>query len=148
LPKSNRPLVRDGRIQAPKKRTDRSYLRPASDAPSAAPAPDESAEHEELADAPEDMAPGEFAPAVAPRAAFAPPAPAPAPVAAAPKTASTKLPTTVRAIQQQGVRKRRDVDLNALAKRDTSYAYHELRRIAVLATMVVVTLVVLWFVLR
>ncbi len=46
------------------------------------------------------------------------------------------------------MRKRRDIDLGALARRDTSYAYHELRRIAVLATMVVVTLVVLWFVLR
>ena len=54
----------------------------------------------------------------------------------------------MRAIQQQGVRKRRDVDLGALARRDTSYAYHELRRIGVLATMVIVTLVVLWFVLR
>ena len=28
LPKQNRPLVRDGRLQTPKKRTDRSYLRP------------------------------------------------------------------------------------------------------------------------
>ena len=78
-------------------------------------------------------------------AAFASPAtPAPASVPAP----VGKLPTTVRAIQQQGVRKRRDVDLTALARRDTSYAYHELRRIAVLATMVIVTLVILWFVLR
>ena len=46
------------------------------------------------------------------------------------------------------MRKRGDVDLGALARRDTSYAYHELRRIAVLATMVILTLVVLWFVLR
>jgi hypothetical protein len=141
LPKSNRPLVRDGRIQAPKKRTDRSYLRPTSDALGAAPAPDDDAEIDEMADAAEGAAT-----AAAPIAAFAPPA-APS-FAAAPKQVSSKLPTTVRAIQQQGVRKRGDVDLSALAKRDTSYAYHELRRIAVLATMVIVTLVVLWVVLR
>jgi len=133
VPKQNRSLVRDGRIQAPKKRTDRSYLRPNSGATEVAPAGDETTE---LDDA---MASSE------PIAAFAPPAtPAPASVPAP----VGKLPTTVRAIQQQGVRKRRDVDLTALARRDTSYAYHELRRIAVLATMVIVTLVILWFVLR
>ncbi len=141
MPKSNRPLVRDGRIQAPKKRTDRSYLRPTSDAPGAAPAPEDDATLDEIDDAPEALATVATA-----TAAFAPPAVAK--VAAAPKQVSTKLPTTVRAIQQQGVRKRGDVDLSALATRDTSYAYHELRRITVLATMVIVTLIVLWVVLR
>jgi hypothetical protein len=53
-----------------------------------------------------------------------------------------------RALQQQGVRKRRDIDVDALGRRDTSYAMHELRRIAILAVMVVVTLVVLGIVLR
>lgn len=141
MPKSNRPLVRDGRIQAPKKRTDRSYLRPTSDAPSAAPVPEDDATLDEIGDAPEALAT-----VAAPTAAFAPPAAANAP--AAPRQVPNKLPTTVRAIQQQGVRKRGDVDLSALAKRDTAYAYHELRRISVLATMVIVTLVVLWVVLR
>jgi hypothetical protein len=61
---------------------------------------------------------------------------------------STKLPTTVRAIQQQGVRKRGAVDLRALAERDTKYAFHELRRIAFLSIMVIATLVVLWVMLR
>jgi hypothetical protein len=83
---------------------------------------------------------------VNPVAAFSPPAAeAPAP---APARTSGKLPTAIRAIQQQGVRKRRDVDVQALAVRDTKYALHELRRIAILATMVVVTLVVLGIVLR
>jgi hypothetical protein len=141
LPKSNRPLVRDGRIQAPKKRTDRSYLRPTSDAPGAGTPPDDVAEADETAAAPEAAAT-----VATPTSAFAPPATAR--VAPAPKQVSTKLPTSVRAIQQQGVRKRGDVDLSALATRDTAYAYHELRRIAVLATMVIVTLVVLWVVLR
>jgi hypothetical protein len=58
------------------------------------------------------------------------------------------LPTNVRAIQQQGVRRRREVDLHALAVADTRYALHELRRIAILTTMVVVTLIVLGIVLR
>ncbi len=68
-----------------------------------------------------------------------------APAAATP---AGRLPTTVRAIQQQGVRKRREFDVQALALRDSSYALHELRRIFILASMVVITLVVLWFVLR
>jgi hypothetical protein len=142
VPKQNRPLVRDGRIQAPKKRTDRSYLRPSSGATEIVAVDDDAATD----DAPEAEAPVAVEATKAPTAAFAPPAPQPV---ASPSAASVgKLPTTVRAIQQQGVRKRRDVDLQALARRDTSYAYHELRRIAVLATMVVVSLVVLWFVLR
>ncbi len=135
MPKQNRSLVKDGRIQPPKKRTDRSYLRPDADATHIAPP------------AREEMIVDEPVSANEPIAAFAPPTatasfPAPA------RASAGRLPTTVRAIQQQGVRKRRDVDLSALARRDTSYAYHELRRIAVLATMVIVTLVVLWFVLR
>jgi hypothetical protein len=139
VPKTNKPLVRDGRIQAPKKRTDRSYLRPSSGATDIVPVedlPEDEATEAEVQDL-----------AASPTAAFAPPAPA---RAAAPVTSSPvgKLPTTVRAIQQQGVRKRREFDLGALARRDTSYAFHELRRIAALATMVIVTLVVLWFVLR
>jgi hypothetical protein len=138
LPKPNKPLVRDGRLQAPKKRTDRSYLRPSTGATEIVPVDDEGVEAAtDAAVAPEPAA--AFAPPVAPPARAAKPAAA---------TAAAKLPTAVRAIQQQGVRKRRDVDLKALARRDTSYAYHELRRIAVLATMVIVTLVVLWFVLR
>lgn len=131
MPKQNRSLVKDGRIQAPKKRTDRSYLRPTGGTTEVAPAEDETAALHEATTSSEPMA------------AFAPP-PAPASVPAP----IGKLPTTVRAFQQQGVRKRRNVDLAALARRDTSYAYHELRRIAVLATMVIVTLVILWFVLR
>jgi len=130
VPKQNRSLVRDGRIQAPKKRTDRSYLRPGG-APEVAAAEGAATELDEAASSNEPVT--AFAPSPAPAAAAAP---------------IGKLPTTVRAIQQQGVRKRRNVDLAALARRDTSYAYHELRRIAVLATMVIVTLVILWFVLR
>jgi hypothetical protein len=139
VPKTKKPLVRDGRLQAPKKRTDRSYLRPSSGATEIVPVedlPEEEATEAEASDL-----------ATSPTASFAPPAPAPARAATATPPVS-KLPTTVRAIQQQGVRKRRDFDLGALARRDTNYAYHELRRIAALATMVIVTLVVLWFVLR
>ena len=121
MPKQNRPLVRDGRIQT-KKRTDRSYLRPqAQPAPSPEPAGDDAGEPDEVAEvitsSPESTPPG-------------------------------RLPTAVRAMQQQGVRKRREVDLEALARADTSYALHELRRIAILATMVVATLIVLGIVLR
>ncbi len=141
MPKQNRSLVRDGRIQAPKKRTDRSYLRPSSGTTEVSPVDDaELDEATEIADAAITAVPSKQ-----PTAAFAPPMPKPAAAGPAP---TGKLPTTVRAIQQQGVRKRRDVDLGALARRDTSYAYHELRRISVLATMVVVSLIVLWFVLR
>jgi len=141
LPKQNRPTVRDGKIQPRQKRTDRSYLG------GAAPAPAEDTalvEDEAVAAgaAPEALLP------VEPAAAFAAPqAVAPVPQAARP-VASGKLPTAVRAIQQQGVRKRREFDVQALAVRDTQYAIHELRRIAVLASGVVVTLVVLTFVLR
>ncbi len=145
MPKQNRPLVRDGRLQAKKKRTDRSYLRPEPAQPAPEPAPVE----EEVPDA-SDVVRAAARAAAEPEAA---PAPPPPPVESAPnvpfkRTPSGKLPTAVRAIQQQGVRKRREFDIRALAIRDTNYAKHELRRIAILATMVVVTLVVLTFVLR
>lgn len=140
MPKSNRPLVRDGRIQASKKRTDRSYLRPSSGATEIVPVDD--AEIDEALETPAE------APVSATSStSIAPTSPVPAATTTA-TPAPGKLPTSVRAIQQQGVRKRSDVDLGALARRDTSYAYHELRRIAVLATMVIVSLVVLWIVLR
>jgi hypothetical protein len=128
LPKQNRPLVRDGRIQA-KKRTDRSYLRPAQSAA----APGDAMESESLA---EPDAVAEIMVSAVPAAAAA--------TAAVPG----RLPTAVRAIQQQGVRKRRDIDLDALAVNDTRYALHEIRRIAVLAAMVIATLIVLGIVLR
>ena len=62
--------------------------------------------------------------------------------------APARLSGSARALQQQGVRKRREFDVNALAMRDSKYAIHELRRIFILATMVVITLIVLAFVLR
>lgn len=155
MPKQNRPLVRDGRLQTPKKRTDRSYLRPGGPDVAEEPTVDQvelAADDSmvtEVADAMEEAA------ASGPLGAFSPPAnPAPtAPVAqaaAAPRTAAapSRLPTAVRAIQQQGVRKRRDVDLGALAARDTNYALHELRRIGILTVLVIVALVVLTLVLR
>ena len=120
MPKQNRPLVRDGRIQA-KKRTDRSYLRTAAPGPAPEAAEDAAGEPDEVADVINEAA-------------------APVP--------PSRLPQAVRAMQQQGVRKRRELDLQALARNDTTYALHELRRIAVLATMVIVTLIVLSFVLR
>ena len=93
MPKQNRSLVRDGRIQAPKKRTDRSYLRPSSGATEIVSADD--VEMDEPSDALETPVATEAS--MKPAAAFAPPAPkpvAPAPVG--------KLPTAVRALQQQG----------------------------------------------
>jgi hypothetical protein len=134
LPKQNRPLVRDGRIQA-RKRTDRSYLRPNA-------APADTAPTDSVADAPGAES-FEEPDAVAEILASAAPA-----VAAATAAIPGRLPASVRAIQQQGVRKRRDIDLNLLAVSDTKYALHELRRIAVLAAMVIVTLIVLGAVLR
>jgi hypothetical protein len=150
LPKQNRPLVRDGRIQAKKKRTDRSYLRP-----EAAPA-ETVAEEELLEEEPQDASAVVRAAVSAavepsmpePTAAFAPPSAAANAAVPFQRTPSGKLPTAVRAIQQQGVRKRREFDVQALAIRDTKYAIHELRRIAVLASMVVITLIVLALVLR
>lgn len=152
MPKQNRPLVRDGRLQAKKKRTDRSYLRPAPTQPAVEHAPVEEAEQPDASDIVRAAARA----AAEPEAALTPAAePRPAPQApprteAVPlkRTPSGKLPTAVRAIQQQGVRKRREFDVKALALRDTRYAIHEIRRIAILATMVVITLVVLTYVLR
>lgn len=160
MPKQNRPLVRDGRIQARKKRTDRSYLRPAAEAQPADTAvieeeilEDEVTTGADIAEVGVDAAPEEEAEPTREREFVAASAPAvTAAPAAAPPSARTagsgRLPTTVRAIQQQGVRRRREFDIQALAVRDTQYAYHELRRIAVLTTMVIVTLIVLWIVLR
>jgi hypothetical protein len=149
MPKPNRPLVRDGRLQAKKKRTDRSYLRPDA-APADTAALDDEMSGEDVAES--GINGSGTALAEMPEAAAAELPPAAAPQAAAPvaptRTPSTRLPTAVRAIQQQGVRKRREFDIQALAVRDTQYAIHELRRIAVLATMVIITLVVLWVVLR
>ncbi len=145
MPKQNRPLVRDGKIQPRQKRTDRSYL--GGDTPARA---DDTAPVDDEAVAAEvaEAAPPETPLPVDPGAAFAAPqAAAPAPLPAR-LTPSSKLPTAVRAIQQQGVRKRREFDVQALAVRDTQYAIHELRRIAVLASGVVITLIVLTFVLR
>jgi hypothetical protein len=131
LPKQNRPLVRDGRIQT-KKRTDRSYLKPAA-TPAPAPAPMSDAEVEAAEAGGEPDAVAEAIVETAP---------------SAPASATGgRLPSRVRAMQQQGVRKR-GVDLQALAINDTQYAIHELRRIAVLAVMVVITLIVLAIVMR
>ncbi len=143
MPKQNRPLVRDGRLQAKKKRTDRSYLRPEPAQPAAEPAPVE----EDVPDA-SDVVRAAARAAAEPEAAPAPAGVEPSTPVPATRTQTGKLPTAVRAMQQQGVRKRREFDIHALAIRDTNYAKHELRRIAILATMVVVTLVVLTFVLR
>ena len=132
MPKQNRPLVRDGRLQVndKKKRTDRSYLRPetagGADAATES-APDEGIENgtsEPMASA---------VPAVATTTGAAAPA---------------RVSSAVRAIQQQGVRKRRDIDLHALGVADTRYAIHEIRRIAVLTVMVVISLVVATIFLR
>jgi len=131
LPKQNRPFVRDGRLQAKKKRTDRSYLRPAA-APAPPPAEELEVAEEESAEAPEPM----------PVAATAP-----AHTAARPRPAG-RVPAAVRAIQQQGVRKRGELDLHELAVADTRYAIHELRRIAIFAALVITTIVVLAIVLR
>jgi hypothetical protein len=148
MPKPNRPLVRDGRLQAKKKRTDRSYLRPDA-APAETAAFDDETPEEDASETGIDNA--DTAVAAVPEAApvgLPPVAAQAAPPAAPARTPPSRLPTAVRAIQQQGVRKRREFDVQALAVRDTQYAIHELRRIAVLATMVIITLIVLWVVLR
>jgi hypothetical protein len=144
LPRQNRPLVRDGRLQAgKKKRTDRSYLggpaRPAEAPPEA--------ESDELESDATDTAAADAALTSEPVASSATATPAPA-ARPASRGASNRLPTSVRAIQQQGVRKRRELDVDALAERDTRYALHELRRILILTALVVGTLIVLAIVLR
>ena len=149
-------MVRDGRLQTPKKRTERSYLRGDATVSDDLPESADDSMIEDDAVVAEDMAAADAAisdaepMAASPTSAFTAPEPVAEPVAAAAptRTPSSRLPTAVRAIQQQGVRKRRDVDLGALAVRDTNYAVHELRRIAILTVMVIISLVVLTFVLR
>ena len=147
MPSQNRPVVKDGRLVV-KKRTDRSYLKPAPSAQDA-----EAALPETEPDSP--VAPDESLPetvndtAAEPTAAFAPPPTAPV-VAATPATGAKPAPrsSTARALEQQGVRKRREVDLDAVAKRDSRYAVHELRRIAILTAIVIVALIILTLTLR
>jgi hypothetical protein len=162
VPKQNRPLVRDGRLQAKKKRTDRSYLagngariavadEPELEAQQAPPEagaaasesdaaqPEMSVAEADAIDAAEDAAVAEaMTPAGAVKAEPAPAAP----------SRAGRLPTAVRAMQQQGVRKRREFDVHALAVRDTRYAIHEMRRIFILSVMVIATLIVLGVVMR
>jgi hypothetical protein len=157
LPKQNRPLVRDGRLQAKKKRTDRSYLRPNGGSTSVIEdevAPDTAAEDEAVATANGATLVDREEPTVAEMATeetvsaadpVSPGSPAAVPVA---RSTAGRLPTTVRAIQQQGVRKRREFDVHALAIRDTQYAIHEVRRIFILASAVIITLIVLGLTLR
>jgi uncharacterized membrane protein len=124
-------------LQVKKKRTDRSYLRPE---------PQPQTAEEPVA---EEAPAAKIAAAAEPTGVFAPPPP-PQPAATRPAAAAAPARATgaARALQQQGVRKRSDIDAQALARRDTSYAIHELRRIGILAVSVVVTLIVLGIVLR
>lgn len=134
MPKQNRPLVRDGRIQAPKKRTDRSYLRPST----APPTEDSPADEPPLdaIDAVDDVIDAAEEPVVET-------ATEPVPAVQA-STAPARLTGAARAIQQQGVRARkREFDVHELAVRDSRYAMHELRRIALVSAVIVATLVVL-----
>jgi hypothetical protein len=146
VPKQNRPLVRGGRLQAKKKRTDRSYLRPAD----ASAEPEATTAEEDTRDASDvvraAVQASEPSMPTEPTEAFNAPTAVAAPVQQS--VAGARLPTTVRALQQQGVRKRREFDIQALQRRDSEYAVHELRRIFVLAAMVVITLIVLTIVLR
>ena len=157
LSNKNRTVVKDGRLQVKKKRTDRSYLQPESAPPSepveeTLPVSEASAGVESAEVTEQDVAVGAI-PEPPAAAAVAPQAEAPvAPAAASPPppapTPAVPVTGAARALQQQGVRKRREVDLNELARRDSSYAMHELRRIAILTVIVVITLVVLAVVLR
>jgi len=140
MPRQNRPLVRDGRLQAgKKKRTDRSYLGGAA-RPTEPPSTieDEAAEDEALEAADTAVVEETEEPATA--------EPAP-PVGAVAARGAARLPSSARALQRQGVR-RRELDVDALAERDSRYALHELRRILILTSMVIVTLIVLGIVLR
>lgn len=143
LPKQNRPIVRDGRLQEPvRKRTDRTYLGTSPAPAKVAPPPDEVLAHP--ADAAEDAGaePDAVADIVEQVADSAPAGTAAATLGALPQTSAA------RVAQAQGQRRRRDVDLDELGRADTRYAIHELRRIAVLAVLVIVTLIVLAVVLR
>lgn len=131
MPKQNRPVVKDGRLQSStKKRTDRSYL-------NAAGAPAEGPDADIVA--PEaDGAEVEPAAEAVPAAVAAPepmpmPRPAQVPSAVAPGPAS---------------RRKHDVDVDALGKRDTSHALHELRRISIFSVLVIIALVVMAMMLR
>jgi hypothetical protein len=139
LPRQNRPLVRDGRIQPKKKRTDRSYLR---SRPEPVPVEPEAPATEDEAAPDEDQLDASTAAEVASVEELAADAGRP------PVAAPAKVPGSVRAIQKQGVRRRREVDVRAILTRDTQYALHEIRRILILATIVIVTLIVLGFALR
>lgn len=140
MPKKD--LVRDGRLQAPKKRTDRSYLK-------AAPATTPAAITKPEIDEAEDMgaeAPLADVEATAVAAAPAAPPTSPAPAAAtsaATAAAAARHSGAARALEQQGVRKRRELDVDALARRDSEYAKHELRRIFIFASLVFAILVVI-----
>ena len=143
MPRQNRPLVRDGRLQGgKKKRTDRSYLgatTPQRDE-SAAPTEEQAQTADESLDAEAALdAPGR-------RGALAG-AHDQVVRAGEINRAAGRLPSSARALQRQGVR-RRELDVDALAERDSRYAVHELRRILILATLVFVTLIVLGVVLR
>ena len=137
--------MKDGRLVV-KKRTDRSYLNPSTTEAEGASAPPEAEPGAASAPATDETSPvatsaatGAFVASGATHVAAPAPVPAAAPL---PKSA------TARALEQQGVRKRREVDRDAVAKRDSSYAMHELRRIAVLTAFVIVALVVLTLTLR
>jgi hypothetical protein len=125
------------------KRTDRSYLRPTSK-----PAPEqlqtEADEPDETlvnpADLPEEIGaePDIVADTIEDVVEESPAAMA----------SAARLPSGVRALQQQGVRRRREVDVDELARADTRYAMHELRRIAIITVVIVVALIVAAIVLR
>jgi hypothetical protein len=132
------------RIQARKKRTDRSYL------PTTEPPPAEPVQETEATDESPETEAAPLPVAATPVAATpvaATPVAAGASAVAAPRPPG-RVPSAVRAIQQQGVRKRGEIDLHELAVADTRYAMHELRRIAIFAALVIVTIVVLAIVMR
>lgn len=122
LSKQNKPVVRDGRLQAPKRRTDRSYLGTAPSSPVAepdSPTPVQTADPAVAFQSPVPTATAPSAPAAA--TAVAAPAPATAPAAAA--------------------RRRREVDPEELLAQDSTYAMHELRRVGVIAALILGTLI-------
>lgn len=129
LPKQNKPVVRDGRLQAPKKRTDRSYLGTTSSPPVAEPELPTSVQTNN------------------PVAAFeAPPAMAAAP--AVPARATHAVAPVSAAAPAVASRRRREVDPDELLAQDSSYAIHELRRIGVIAALILGTLIALGVFMR